>query len=228
MSWRWEGSARGDTPATERQARKPPRPLATRPAGGHNRAMGASAVFSRRALGAGALVIAVGALGWVLGQKTLNVAEASEPSSGVERLSLFHIERNKNKNVVRYDVLLDSSGHPLQDRPIDAYWRMDAEDGRRRELNAFERSRAYGFSVRERPGKDELVITLNAFPQRPVRVRVRVETRRAEALVEIGGQGAFLDRIFVQAKEGTLPKVEWIDLYGRRAGGTPVHERVTR
>jgi len=186
----------------------------------------AAAVLRRRALGVGVVVVAVTALGWVLVQETPNVAEASEPSASVERLSLFRIERNKNKNVVRYDVLLDSSGHPLQERPIDAYWRMDAEDGRRRELNAFERSKAYGFSVRERLGKDELVITLNAFPQRPV--RVRVEARRAEALVDIAGQGAFLDRIFVQAREGTLPKVEWIDLYGRRAGGTPVHERVTR
>ena len=187
--------------------------------------LGAPAVFPRRMLGARAIVITLAALGWLLAQRTPNVAQASEPSTA-ERLPLFHIERNKNKNVVRYDLLLDPSGHPLERGPIDVYWRMDAEDGRRRELNAFERGKAYGYSVRERPGRDELVITLNSFAQRPI--RVRVQARRAEALVEIAGRGALLDRIFVQAREGPVPKVEWIDLFGRRAGGTPVHERVMR
>src|SRR5258705_13664792 len=60
--------------------------------------------------------------------------------------TLFTIARSKNANVVRYQARTRGGGLD-RSHPIDAYWLMLAEDGRREELSWAERKLAYGFSV---------------------------------------------------------------------------------
>jgi hypothetical protein len=52
--------------------------------------------------------------------------------------NLFKIERNKNANVVMYDVILSNDGSIDKTHPMDAYWLMNAADGQRKEISAFE------------------------------------------------------------------------------------------
>src|SRR5579872_5952110 len=89
------------------------------------------------------------------------------------RQPLFVIERNTNANVVHYDVNLAPNGEIDPRRPIQAYWIMAAQDGRREELSALERSRAYGFSVEPEPGLHSFRMELVAQKGRAIEVRRR-------------------------------------------------------
>lgn len=138
---------------------------------------------------------------------------APQPS---RRVPLFAIERSKNKNVVRYDLRLDKSGFYDVRRPLDVYWSMLAEDGRRLELSALE-WRAYGFELLPNAKPTELGVRLIAVKDRPLSVRRRDGAYRAE--IAIGGQLAFLDSIFVATREvAPVPKVLYVELRGRRIG----------
>jgi hypothetical protein len=78
-------------------------------------------------------------------------------------VDLFVIERSKNRNVVRYDLVLDKSGFYDTRRPLDVYWLMLAEDGRREELSILER-RAYGFELLPNAKPNELGVRLARTP----------------------------------------------------------------
>lgn len=140
---------------------------------------------------------------------------------------LFTIERSTNANVVHYDVHLAPNGEIDPERPIEAYWVMAASDGHRQELNALERSRAYGFTIEPGGDSHSLQIALVAQRRRPIRVYREGNSVRAET--EIAGHRAYLTRIYVHAgKVLALPKVKSIELYGIDAAtGQELHETVT-
>ena len=52
---------------------------------------------------------------------------------------LFTLARNTNANVVKYAVRIAKDGQLEASDPIEAYWRMLAENGRREELTWTER-----------------------------------------------------------------------------------------
>ncbi len=141
-------------------------------------------------------------------------------------LPLFVIERSTNANVVHYDAHLTSNGEIDTSQPIDAYWIMAARDGHREELNSFERSRAYGFTVE--PGSDAHLVRIELVSQkqRPIQVYRDGNTMRAETL--IAGRRAYLTRIYVNAhKVLAVPSVKSIEMYGTDAAtGEPLHETV--
>lgn len=137
--------------------------------------------------------------------------------------TLFTIARSKNRNVVRYQARLRDGALDPED-PIEAFWLMLAEDGRREELSWAERKLAYGFSV-SGATRERCVLGLTAFKTRPLVVERMGQ--RFGARVSIAGKPAMLERIFVQANEGALlPSVERVDLFGRSLDGTPLVERI--
>lgn len=147
--------------------------------------------------------------GGLLAVPTLALVAAAPQRS----VSLFVIQRSKNRNVVRYDLLLDKSGSYDARRPLDVYWLMLAEDGRREELSYLERQ-AYGFELLPNAKPTELGVRLVAVKNRPLMVRGRNGVYRAE--LSIQGVSAYLERIFVATREGPiLPKVLYIELRGR-------------
>jgi len=138
--------------------------------------------------------------------------------------NLFIIARSKNANIVRYDVHRKPDGQLNFVHPIDAYWLMRAEDGRREELSWMERELAYGFSV-SRVSSTGYSLQLLAFKQREIRVEYSGGTYRA--LVLISGKLARLNRIFVSSDEGgILPRVRYVELQGMTESGTSVAERI--
>ena len=138
---------------------------------------------------------------------------------------LFVIERNTNANVVHYDAHLTPNGDLDSLQPIDAYWIMDALDGRREELTGLERSRAYGFKV-EQADPHSIRIELVAQKRRTIDIRREGGAVRAETT--IAGHRAYLSKIFVNAgKVLAVPKVKSIELYGTDvATGERLHETV--
>jgi hypothetical protein len=138
---------------------------------------------------------------------------------------LFTLGRSKNANVVKYAVRTDRDGRLDTAQPVEAYWLMLAEDGRREELTWTERQLAYGFST-STPTRDGFVLHLTACSARPVRVRTASNGYRAE--LEIAEQLAILRRIFVRTEGGLLiPRVRYVEISGLAAEGRLVSERIT-
>jgi len=141
----------------------------------------------------------------------LAAANASADETITEE-RLFHIERNKNENIVVFDARVQADGNLTKKDPVIVYWLKMAEDGRREGLKWIEKKMAYGFKVDSREG-NRVVMKMKADVGRLVTVEPDEEEFRA--YIEIDGQRAILERIFIFADEsGTLPKVLYLELFG--------------
>jgi hypothetical protein len=139
---------------------------------------------------------------------------------------LFVITRSKNANVVRYDARVGQDGRLDLREPVDAYWIMAAEDGRRERLTWLEREFAYGFKVTTPVRAAGFKMRLTAFDARALSVE-RDAGARYRVCFSIAGRRAVLRRIHVQTDErGVTPTVKHVDLFGVSAvDGSSVHER---
>ncbi len=125
---------------------------------------------------------------------------------------LFHIERNKNANIVVYDARVLPDGKLTKKDPVEVYWLKLAEDGERKKLKRIEKKMAYGFKVRDQQDA-QLRLEMKADIGRDIFVAAVQDTFRA--LIDIDGRRAVLNRIYIFAKEGgILPTVEYIEMFG--------------
>jgi hypothetical protein len=163
-------------------------------------------------------------LGYLLACAFALSSLGASPSTG---RGLFVIARSKNANVLHYDLRLNQDGDVDPDDPIEAYWIMRAENGRREGLTWLERQLAYGWSVTSKVRERGFTLELVALPGREVRVH-RSESGQYRASTKISGQNALLERVFVKSEEGgALPRVVYVDLFGKHAKtGAPVSERL--
>jgi Domain of unknown function (DUF4833) len=137
---------------------------------------------------------------------------------------LFTLARSTNANVVKYCVRLGRDGQLDAENPIEAYWLMLAEDGRREELTWAERQLAYGFRVSARSSQGCLLL-LSACSGRQLRVHAVAGGYRAE--LKITQQPARLERIFVRVEQhALLPSVRYLEISGVTDRGQPVTERI--
>ena len=125
---------------------------------------------------------------------------------------LFHIERNKNTNIVVYDAQVLPDSNLAEEDPVTVYWLKLAEGGHRKELKGIEKKMAYGFSVESREG-NRLVIEMKADVGRNLVVDMHEGVYRA--FMEIDGRQALLEKIFIFAKEKfPIPDVKYLELFG--------------
>jgi hypothetical protein len=138
---------------------------------------------------------------------------------------LFHIERNKNANIVVYDAMVLPDSNLAEDDPVTVYWLKLAEGGHRKELKRIEKKKAYGFSVESREG-NRLVIEMKADVGRNLFVDQHEGVYRA--FMEIDGRLALLDKIYIFAKETLmLPSVKYLELFGTDVEtGEEVYEKL--
>ena len=138
------------------------------------------------------------------------VSAAGEVEPANQRL--FHIERNKNANIVVYDARVMPDSSLAEEDPMVVYWIKEAEDNRIEDLKGIERKMAYGFDVESREG-NRLVVDLVADVGRDLVVDRHAGEYRA--FMEINGTTVLLDRIYIFAKETLMPpKVKYIELFG--------------
>ncbi len=150
------------------------------------------------------------------------IALAAEEDTVAHRL--FHIERNKNANIVVYDAMvLPDTTLPKKD-PVVVYWLKLAEGGERKNLKRIEKKMAYGFKVKDREG-DRLVMDMKADIKRPVVVYKLDGIYKA--FVKIQDAQVILDKVYIFAEEGgMLPTVKYIELFGTNpATGEEVYEK---
>ncbi|MDR3196144.1 MAG: DUF4833 domain-containing protein [Endomicrobium sp.] len=127
-----------------------------------------------------------------------------------ENKNLFKIERNKNANVVMYDVILDSNNDIDKKNPVDAYWILYAKQGQREEITAFEK-KAYGYTATEN-GNNSYNLVLKAVKDRSMKIVVVNGEPKAEIL--INDKKAYLSSVYVAASDSLIPKVSYLILTG--------------
>jgi hypothetical protein len=125
-------------------------------------------------------------------------------------MNLFKIERNKNANIVMYDVRVLPDGSIDKRNPMDAYWILNAEQGQRDKISAFEK-KAYGYKIKyNEAGYYDLV--LKAVPDRQMQI-INVNGKY-KAKIKINKKDAYLSTVYVFANDSFIPKVEYIILTG--------------
>ena len=176
---------------------------------------------TRPAIGAGPAVGSAFAMALVL--------LAPAPGRAADPGSVFHIDRNKNRNQVHYGVRVDQSCHAVGSEPAYNYWlRLEATPPHTEDLRFFQQA-AYGFAQQAVLGDGRLELRLRALPERPVTVRLASVdgTCRAEPFMDINGRSARLEKIFVFAEDGmVLPIVRYIELSGHGDDGVEVYEKI--
>ncbi|MDR2676907.1 MAG: DUF4833 domain-containing protein [Endomicrobium sp.] len=127
--------------------------------------------------------------------------------------NLFKIERNKNTNIVMYDIILNSDGQiDTNNRNfIDFYWVLHAKQGQRKKITVFEKS-AYGFKTRyNNNGYYELI--LKAVPDRIMKIIIINKIPKLET--EINSRRSYLNTVYVFANNSSfMPKVLYYILTG--------------
>lgn len=140
------------------------------------------------------------------------------------RSELFRIVRNKNANVVVYEVDAEADRRADDRDVVRATWLMLAEDGRREDLNLLERALAYGFEVRRSSSELRLVLKADASHE----IEVREHGGCLRAFRRIAGHEALLTLVRVDASEsGPVPSVRSIEMFGTDPEtGAALHERI--
>lgn len=156
-------------------------------------------------------------------------AQAELPIAPVQ--SIFHIAKSENKNQVHYGVKVDSECKPVGPRPIYGYWR-ELERGPKITSPLLDHEqRAYGVneprSIRLRENSAEILVSLRAFPERPLIVQVFRSGDRcvARTVMQITRQPALLQSIYIDI--GFLFSINYAMLSGVRVqDGHAVQEKL--
>ncbi len=142
------------------------------------------------------------------------IAQTDEP----DRDALFHIERNKNTNIIQYDAQLGSDGRLQPKEPVVGYWVRLADEGEVKKLTWAQRKFAYGFTVKL--NKNENTATLDMVAKLGRTLLVKRDGEDYRVIADIGGVESYLDRIFIHATDkGMSTKVNYIELYGKAVNG---------
>lgn len=143
--------------------------------------------------------------------------------------SVFHIDRNKNRNQVHYGVRVDEDCRPIGPEPVYNYWLRREKDPPEVEALHFYQQAAYGFQKQNIESDGRIEVRLRALPDRQLVVRVTSVDGacKAETFLTIDGKQAYLEKVFVFAEEGLiLPTVRYIELFGHGNDGIAVYEKI--
>ena len=131
-----------------------------------------------------------------------------------DRDSLFHIERNKNANIVQYDAQLGSNGLLDLKKPVIAYWVRLAEQGQVKKLTWIQRTFAFGFSTKLDKSENTALLDMKADIGRNILVKRVDEDYRAVS--KIDGVNSYIDSIFIHASGKEIStRIDYIELYGK-------------
>ena len=142
---------------------------------------------------------------------------------------IFHIKRNKNKNIVQYSIRYDKdSCTPTGQKPIYVYWRNLEVSPTDTESIHFWEQPAYGIKSQKVIG-NKVEIHLKALPTKKI-VTDFVKSKgkcSINSTVQINGSQGIIKEIYVFAKEGlVLPTVVYIDIIGWDLKQKTIKERI--
>jgi len=155
------------------------------------------------------------------------VTGSAQSLSCIKADHLFFIERNKNKNLVQYDVCLKDGTELIDQSPVKAYWVL--ENGETETLNMVENKLVYGVQSQRKLGTNRYAFNLAALKTRDIIVEKVVDDYKAIFLID--GKESYLEKVYVESEESWsgLPKVHFVDVFGSTVNtNTPVKERLTQ
>lgn len=124
---------------------------------------------------------------------------------------LFHIERNKNQNIVCYDLNL-ADGKINSKKPIVTYW-ISHPDHKKSDLSFIENKLAYG-AKSENTDPNTVVIKMNALKEPEITVTRNSKTEEIISIAKVNGKTMRLEKISIIAKPPHYTSVERVDIYG--------------
>lgn len=145
---------------------------------------------------------------------SLKVYGTTKPDSGSAQCELFHIERSRDANVIRYELNFDEHHQLSTDKPVKAYWVKYAADGCMRPLTWVQRKYAYGLNF-EYVSSDSVVFTFVSYKKRTFEL-VRDVNGLMQAYTVCKGERVKVEKIFVQIDGGSfwLPEISKVELHG--------------
>jgi hypothetical protein len=155
------------------------------------------------------------------------VTGSAQSLSCINTDHLFFIERNKNRNLVQYDVCLKDGTELIDPSPVKAYWVL--ENGETEALNMLENRLVYGVHSQRKLGTNRYLINLAAMKTRDIIVERVGDDYKASLLID--GVQSYLEKVYVESEErwSGLPKVHYVDVFGSTVNtNTPVKERLTQ
>jgi hypothetical protein len=144
-----------------------------------------------------------------------------------KRIPLFYIERNKNGNIVNYDICLDMNNKISASDPVRVYW--VTEDGKTSELNLAEKKLAYGVKTIQQNDGKSIEFALVALKDRLI--TVEMTGGKYQAIIHSTQGEIVVEKLYVHATEGILglPTINYVDVTGRSpAGNARLTERITQ
>ena len=129
-------------------------------------------------------------------------------------IRLFHIERNKNDNIVCYDLNVEN-GKINTTNPINIYWsNLSNTSFKGNGLSSIERKLAYGITVNS-VSETKVVFTMKASSDRVITVSFDSKEKKASPVTVINGEKAILKKMFISAKAPLYTSVVYAELFGK-------------
>ncbi|WP_413854321.1 DUF4833 domain-containing protein [Candidatus Ruminimicrobium bovinum] len=142
-------------------------------------------------------------------------------------LRLFHIEMNKNPNIVCYDAMLDSNNQINKENPVDSYWVSFTEKNKKREKLNTSDKKIYGFKTKYNEKDNTFDLTLKVIDDKTMTILMTDGKPKVKIL--INNVEAYLEKIYIQSRENWLgvPSVSFYTLHGLTVNGNePIEEKV--
>ena len=128
---------------------------------------------------------------------------------------LFYIQRSTNSNTIVYTASITQDGKIAVEKPVKAYWRRFASNGKKKPLNYIEEKFAFGIlSSNVQGGGEAVQVHLTSLPSRRATV-VLNNRREAIATFKMGRYQARLLYAYISVDESSLlPWVHYVDVFG--------------
>lgn len=129
-------------------------------------------------------------------------------------IRLFHIERNKNANIVCYDLNIEN-GKINTSNPINIYWdNLNKKLDKKLELTSMERKMAYGITINS-VSDTKVVFTMKAYSDRPITISYNTKEKTAMPIMIVNGEKATLQKLYIFAKSPLYTSVVYVELFGK-------------
>ena len=128
--------------------------------------------------------------------------------------NLFRIDRNRNGDVVMYDVKLDTRGNLNTQRPVKVYWKKQSQDGELEPITSIQKKFGYGLRFLNK-SNETADFQLVSYKNQVFQIRksaegsFRVYTRAAGCQIEVNS-------LFIQFKDNAFwfPEISEIKILG--------------
>lgn len=157
-------------------------------------------------------------------------AQTNFPIPSESNRRLFYVQRSTNSNTIIYDANLLADKSINTEKPIDAYWIMYENGGKRKDLSFIQRKLAYGVEVTPSLKKDQYDFNIVSYPKKKLKL-VKDPISGVCALMSIGGKTGKLKKVFVQVDPAGAfslsPDIKYVEIFGTDYfTGQPLYEKI--